>query len=129
MQQLLDGKKYEAEPSIIEFKSIENTSINIIEKEDKSTFTQKVARFLGKQKVLIKIPFIKNFIDKQLNVLPSAKEQKVETNISSSGDSERTSFINELSNNGEYRKLPRIQRKFEKSDRENKKDYINPLTK
>lgn len=53
------------------------------------------------------IPFIRNFTEKQLNVLPPAREQ--EENYISSFNSQRTNFINELSHNGEYRKLNPIK--------------------
>ena len=50
------------------------------------------------------IPFVEKFVDKQLNVLPPPTEQRTSTRNSS-----RESFVNWLSNNGEYRNLP-IQR-------------------
>ena len=71
------------------------------------SFTQKIARLFEKHKLLMNIPFIKNFTNKQLNVLPPAREQE-EYNVSSF-NSQRNNFINELSNNGEHRKLQPIK--------------------
>lgn len=71
------------------------------------SFTQKVARFFEKHESLMNIPIVKSFVIKQLNVLPPAREQ--EENNGSSLNSRRNNFINELSNNGKYRKLEPIQ--------------------
>ena len=51
------------------------------------------------------VPFVEKFVDRQLNVLPSILQVR-----SSTVNSSRESFINWLSNNGEYRNLPPIQR-------------------
>lgn len=73
--------------------------------ENKLTIRQRIAQFLQKNDMLMNIPFIEKFVDKQLNVLPPPTQQRtVNTNSS------RESFVNWLSNNGEYRNLPPIQR-------------------
>ena len=51
------------------------------------------------------IPFVEKFVDRQLNVLPPPSQQRAAPTNSS-----RESFVNWLSNNGEYRNLPPIQR-------------------
>ncbi len=53
------------------------------------------------------ISIIKKFVRKQLDVLPSAKNQK-EDNVSTL-NSKRNDFVSEISNNGELRKLQPLQ--------------------
>ena len=72
--------------------------------ENKLTIRQRIAQFLQRNDILMNIPFVEKFVDKQLNVLPPPTEQRTSTRNSS-----RESFVNWLSNNGEYRNLP-IQR-------------------
>lgn len=112
MQQILDGKSHELESG--KFKDMEHTikiedtiSTDIAEKQDKLSFTQKIARFFEKHKPLMNISIIKNFVRKQLDVLPPARNQE-ENNVSTL-NSKRNDFINEISNNGEFRKLPPLQ--------------------
>ncbi len=108
MQQILNGKSYELKSN--KFKDIEhkiitedNVSPDIPEEKNNLSFAQKVARFFEKHESLMNIPIVKSFVIKQLNVLPPAREQ--EENNGSSLNSRRNNFINELSNNGKYRKL------------------------
>ena len=121
MQQILDEKSDRIESS--KFKDIEHatrteehTSSKAPVMENNLSFAQKIARFFEKHKTLMNIPFIRNFTDKQLNVLPPAREE--ENNISSFND-KRNNFMNELSNNGEYRKLEPIKSNEERQDSEN----------
>ncbi len=114
MQQILDGNESG------KFKDIEHTiitqddmSINVPEKENKLSFTQKLAKFLEKHKSLMNISVFKKFVTKHLNALPPATKQ-IENSLSNS-NSRRNDFINELSNNGEFRKLKPIQIASEKS--------------
>ena len=118
MQQILEGKSYELEFG--KFKDMEHTirtedniSTNISEKENKLSFTQKIAKFLEKHKLLMNISIIKNFVRKQLDVLPPARNQ--EENSVPTLTSRRNDFINEISNNGEFRKLQPLQMTNEKS--------------
>lgn len=54
----------------------------------------------------MKVPFIKKFAEKQLNVLPPpTQEHREPTTVRS-----RTAFVNYISNNGKYRNLPPIKR-------------------
>ena len=112
MQQILDGKSYELESG--KFKDMEHTirtedtiSTNIPERENKISFTQRIARFFEKHKTLMNISIIKNFVRRHLDVLPSARNQE-ENNVSTL-NSRRNDCINEISNNGEFRKLQPLQ--------------------
>lgn len=73
--------------------------------ENKLTIRQRIAQFLQKNDMLMNIPFVEKFVDKQLNVPPPPSQQRT-TTVNSS----REAFVNWLSNNGEYRNLPPIQR-------------------
>ena len=84
------------------------------QKEDKTlntnstplTLRQKIAQFFRKNTMLMKLPFIEKFVNKQLNFLPPATQDiKTETN----NNSVRESFVNWLSNNDEFRNLPPVQ--------------------
>ena len=127
MQQLLDGKSNSLEST--KFKSINNTikpedhiQSNIPKVEKDLSLAQKVAKFLEQHKTLMNIPFIRNFTQTQLNVLPPAREQ--EENHISSFNSQRDNFINELSHNGEYRKLTPIKNNEERQNSEKTKRQI-----
>ena len=118
MQQILDGKSYELESG--KFKDMEHTirtedtiSTNIPERENKISFTQRIARFFEKHKTLMNISIIKNFVRRHLDVLPPARNQE-ENNVSTL-NSRRNDFINEISNNGEFRKLQPLQTTNEKN--------------
>lgn len=78
---------------------------NIQTNNNQFSWKQKVAQFLQGNSVLMNIPFIEKFVNKQLNVLSTKQEQGV-----SDRNSSRESLANLLSNNGEYRSLPQIQR-------------------
>ena len=69
------------------------------------SFKQKIAQFLQKNNILMNIPFVEKFVDKQLNVLPPAFQTRIST-----VNSAREAFVNWISNNGEYRNLPPIRR-------------------
>ena len=112
MQQILDGKSYELESG--KFNDMEHTirtedtiSTDIPERENKISFTQRIARFFEKHKTLMNISIIKNFVRRHLDVLPPARNQE-ENNVSTL-NSRRNDFINEISNNGEFRKLQPLQ--------------------
>lgn len=116
MQQILDGKSYELESG--KFKDIEHTIkvedtiTDIPEREHNLSFTQRIARFFEKHKPLMNISIIKNFVRRHLDVLPPARNQ--EKNNVSTFNSRRNDFINEISNNGEFRKLQPLQTTNEK---------------
>lgn len=74
--------------------------------EQTLSFKQKIARMLQNNELLMKVPFIRSFAEKQLKVLPPpVTMQRIVT-----GAGTREGFANWLSNNGEYRNLPPIQR-------------------
>ena len=127
MQQILDGKSHSLETT--KFKDIkstinpeENIPLNAQKKEKNLSFFQKIAKFFEKHKTLMSIPFIRNSAEKQLNVLPPAREQ--EENHISSFNSQRDNFINELSHNGEYRKLVPLKNNEERQNSEEIKKQI-----
>lgn len=75
--------------------------------ENKLSLKQKIALFLQKNNLFINLSFVDKFIHNQLDVLPpTTPEYKGETLINST----RETFINSLTNNGQYRNLPPIQR-------------------
>ena len=112
LQQILDGKSYELESDNI--KHIAKTEYtDMPKKENKLSLNQRIARFFENHKTLMNISIIKNFVRKQLDVLPPARNQE-ENNVSTL-HSKRNDFINELSNNGEFRKLQPLQNTNEKN--------------
>ena len=118
MQQILDGKSYEVESG--KFKDMKHTikvedtiSTDIPKREHNLSFTQRIARFFEKHKPLMNISIIKDFVRKQLDVLPPARNQE-ENNVSTL-NSRRNEFINEISNNGEFRKLQPFKTTNEKN--------------
>lgn len=72
--------------------------------QNKLTLKQKVAQFLHKNNLFMNLSFVDKFVHQQLDVLPEPNQEIRETN------STRGNFINELTNFGEYRNLPPIQR-------------------
>lgn len=78
---------------------------NVQVNDNQLSLKQKIAQFLQRSIVLMNVPFVEKFVNRQLNVLPPPTVQRT-SNVNSS----RESFVNWLSNNGEYRKLPPIQR-------------------
>ncbi len=112
MQQILDGKSYELESG--KFKDMKHTtgtedtiSTDMPERENKLSLSQRIARFFEKHKPLMNISIVKNFVRRQLDVLPPARNK--EENNTSTLNSRRNDFINEISNNGEFRKLQPLQ--------------------
>ena len=72
---------------------------------EKFSFKQKIAKFMQDKSVFTKIPFVKKFIDRNLNVLPSHEEETYKTM-----SEERERFLRELSDDGQYRgQFPQIQ--------------------
>ena len=111
LQQIFDGKSTELESSKFkdrEYKPINETHSIAHKEETNLSFLQKVANFFAKHQSLMTVPFVKNFVNKQLNVLPPAREQSEISNTSAM-KTKRQKFINELSNNGEYRKIEPLQ--------------------
>lgn len=76
--------------------------------EKSLSFKQKIAMMLQNNDFLMKILFLRNLVDKQLNVLPPPTQ-----NTSLHGgiiNRSRVDFMNEITNFGQYRNLPPIRR-------------------
>ena len=73
------------------------------------TLKQKVAQFLQKNNLFMNLSFVDKFVHKQLDVLPPPTQETRETNTSTT-NSTRENFINQLTNFGQHRNLPPIQR-------------------
>ena len=76
--------------------------------ENKLSLKQRVAQFLQKNNLFMNLSFIEEFVHQQLDVLPIPQETR-NTNVSTVNRI-KEDFINQLTNFGEYRKLPPIQR-------------------
>ena len=77
--------------------------------ENKLTLQQKVAQFLQRNNLFMNLSFVDKFVRKQLDVLPPATQEIRNTNTRAVGRT-REDFMNELTNFGQYRNLPPIQR-------------------
>lgn len=82
---------------------------NVQQNEKKFTLKQRVAQFLQKNNLFMNLSFVDKFVHKQLDVLPPAKQDTRNPNTLTA-DITRESFINELTNFGQYRNLPPVQR-------------------
>ena len=74
---------------------------------EKLSLKQRVAQFLQKNNLFMNLSFVDKFVHRQLDVLPPATQEVRRT---ATVDRTRESFINILTNNGEYRNLPPVQR-------------------
>lgn len=118
IQQILDGKSYEIKS--VKFIDMERSiktettiSTDIAKKENTLSFIQRIAIFFQKHNSLMNVSIIKNFVRKQLDVLPPAKNQ--EKNNVSTFRSKRSAFINELTNNEDFRNSQHLGTTNEKS--------------
>ena len=82
---------------------------NVKQNESKLTLKQKVAQFLQRNNLFMNLSFVDKFVHRQLDVLPQARQDTKNPNTLTV-DRTRESFINELTNFGQYRNLPPIQR-------------------
>lgn len=80
--------------------------------ENKLTLKQRIAQFLQKNGIFMNLSFVENFVHKQLDVLPSATQKTRESTSPNNQTQHRTreDFINQLTNFGQYRNMPPIQR-------------------
>lgn len=80
--------------------------------ENKLTLKQRIAQFLQKNGIFMNLSFVENFVHKQLDVLPSATQETRESTSTNNRTQNRTreDFINQLTNFGQYRNMPPIQR-------------------
>ncbi|MBQ3413954.1 MAG: hypothetical protein IJH39_01100 [Clostridia bacterium] len=74
--------------------------------QNKLSLKQRVAQFLQRNNLFMNLSFVENFVHQQLDVLPSPAQ---ETRASTANRS-RTEFENWITNNGQLRNLPPIQR-------------------
>ena len=77
--------------------------------ENKLTLKQKVAQFLQRNNLFMNLSIVDKFVHKQLDVLPPATQEIRNTNTRAVCRT-REDFMNELTNFGQYRNLPHIQR-------------------
>ena len=78
-------------------------SDNNIEHEDiKLPFKQRLAQFLKKNNLFMKIPFINKFVNDQINILPEP-EQPVQSN-----DNTKEDFMNKITDGGKLKELPSL---------------------
>lgn len=85
--------------------------------ENKLSIKQKIAQFLQKNNLFMNMSFVEKFVHKQLELLPESTQNIREVAVDSNKNKEtktinktREDFINKLTNFGEYRNLPSIQR-------------------
>lgn len=81
---------------------------NLKQNENKLSIKQIVAQFLQKHNIFMNLSFVEKYVRKQLDVLPEPNQQT--RNDRPTSDRTRENFINELTNNLQYRNLPPIQR-------------------
>lgn len=91
------------------FKTNDKNEHSNDENNSSLTLKQRMAQFLRGNSVLMKIPFVSNFVDRQLNVLPPPANVVKKETLENKSDK----FENWLSNNGEYRKLLANKSRFE----------------
>ena len=82
---------------INQLNGIEEKQEEIETKENKNSFIQRIARRIQNNNFLMNVPFVKKFVDRQLNVLPPATTHR-EIPLSE----QRQSFLNRLTNDGLY---------------------------
>ena len=75
---------------------------------NKLSLRQRVAQFLQKNNLFMNLSFVEKFVHQQLDILPEHTEQR--ENHTPTHNRTREDFINSLTNFGEYRNLPPIQR-------------------
>lgn len=77
--------------------------------ENKLTLKQKVAQFLQRNNLFMNLSFVDRFVHKQLDVLPPATQETRNTNTRAVSRT-RQDFMDSITNFGQYRNLPPIQR-------------------
>lgn len=87
-------------------KANERNKIVENQNENKLTLKQRVAMFLQRNSIFMNVSFVENFVHQQLDILPPPTQETRPRTV----NQERQDFLNRLTNNGEYRNLPPIQR-------------------
>lgn len=106
MQQLIGERTEIKESEITEEIPIFEPPNEEQPKDNKLGIKQKIANFLANKPLLRKIPFINRFVLGEQNLLPEKTDVRQDTSIKT----EHSKFADEISNNGEYRKLSLGQR-------------------
>lgn len=90
---------------------IVETQINQEQNINKLSLKQKVAKFLQKNNLFMNLSFVEKFVHKQMDILPEQTEtrENIEPSVISTNQ-RREDFLNSLTNFGQYRDLPPIQR-------------------
>lgn len=81
---------------------------NIQINNNQLSWKQKIAQLLQKSNILMNIPLVEKFVDRQLKLLPQHTQE-----ITYTVSKDRQNFANLISNNEEHRNLPPIQRMSE----------------
>lgn len=101
MQQLIGERTEIRESEITEEIPVFEPPNNQQPKNNKLGIKQKIFDFLASKPLLRKIPFIDRFVSGGQKLLPEKIDVKQDTNR----HTEHSKFVDEISNNGEYRKL------------------------
>ena len=83
--------------------NLENENKVELSQNTKLSFSQRIAQMLQKNSLLSNIPFIQKYIGKQLNLLPERTGSNIENTVSIQNS--RQTFINSITNNGEFRNI------------------------
>ena len=84
-----------------------------LQKKAKLSFSQKIALFLQKNSLLMKVPFVEKYVDKKLMLLPLAQSEEKQYDY---GQPHRN-FVNLISNNGKYSKYKNLSKEQIKEQR------------
>lgn len=110
LKQVFDGKKKENEVMKRKLEKLPQREFkfpSVPDKKNELSISQRISKFFEKHELLMKLPIVKKFVTKNLNALPPAENQK-ETKTPST-ISQREAFMNEITCNGELRKLKPLQ--------------------
>ncbi len=124
LQYYRNGISKEKEESIFNNILDNLTQIFNSERKEDLSITQKIAQKISSNNFLKKIPFINNFIKKQLYVLPTTTQNQSMHRISS----QREKFIEKLSSYKEYTVVPNEQKGQIENDKIIQKDDIDDLS-
>ncbi len=90
---------------------IVESQINQEQNINKLSLKQKVAKFLQKNNLFMNLSFVEKFVHKQMDILPEQTEtrENIEPSVIPTNQ-KREDFLKSLTNLGQYRDLPPIQR-------------------
>lgn len=90
--------------------------------KNKLSLTQRVAQFLQKNNMFMNLSFVEKFVHQQLDVLSSSTKESAINAV----NQEKIDFDNWVTNNGQLRKLPPIQRMSDPQRLEEMKRKMEP---